>query len=88
MRADTAEAYRWNSSRESGRKTRHAISPPEYSANLRTFLRRLARDFEEKFSARLQGFAHSHDLLLKENWQGVAIDELVKSQLGAFADLS
>jgi PAS domain S-box-containing protein len=46
-----------------------------------------ARDFEEKFSARLQGFAHSHDLLLKENWQGVAIDELVKSQLGAFAEL-
>jgi PAS domain S-box-containing protein len=45
-----------------------------------------ARDFEEKFSARLQGFAHSHDLLLKENWQGVAIDELVKSQLGAFAE--
>jgi PAS domain S-box-containing protein len=46
-----------------------------------------ARDFEEKFSARLQGFAHSHDLLLKENWQGVAIDELVKSQLGAFVEL-
>jgi PAS domain S-box-containing protein len=46
-----------------------------------------ARDFEEKFSARLQGFAHSHDLLLKENWQGVAIDELVRSQLGGFADL-
>ncbi|MEA2856708.1 MAG: hypothetical protein QOH98_1029, partial [Methylobacteriaceae bacterium] len=46
-----------------------------------------ARDFEEKFSARLQGFAYSHDLLLKENWQGVAIDELVRSQLGAFADL-
>jgi PAS domain S-box-containing protein len=46
-----------------------------------------ARDFEEKFSARLQGFAHSHDLLLKENWQGVAIDELVRSQLGAFAEL-
>ena len=31
--------------------------------------------------------AHSHDLLLKENWQGVAIDELVESQLGAFAEL-
>jgi PAS domain S-box-containing protein len=46
-----------------------------------------ARDFEQKFSARLQGFAYSHDLLLKENWQGVAIDELVRSQLGAFADL-
>ncbi len=46
-----------------------------------------ARDFEEKFSARLQGFAHSHDLLLKENWQGVAVDELVRSQLGAFAEL-
>jgi PAS domain S-box-containing protein len=46
-----------------------------------------ARDFEEKFSARLQGFAHSHDLLLKENWQGVAIDELVRSQLGGFAEL-
>ncbi|GAC1334867.1 MAG: hypothetical protein NVSMB26_18330 [Beijerinckiaceae bacterium] len=46
-----------------------------------------ARDFEEKFSARLQGVAHSHDLLLKENWEGALLEELVRSQLGAFAEL-
>ena len=37
--------------------------------------------FLERFGARLQALARSHDLLVQEEWHGVALAELVKSQL-------
>jgi PAS domain S-box-containing protein len=46
-----------------------------------------APDFEERFSGRLQGLARSLDLLIDENWQGAALDELVRSQLSHYKDL-
>jgi PAS domain S-box-containing protein len=46
-----------------------------------------APDFEERFSGRLQGLARSLDLLIDENWQGAAVDELVRSQLSHYKDL-
>lgn len=46
-----------------------------------------APDFEQRFSGRLQGLARSLDLLIDENWQGAALDELVRSQLSHYKDL-
>ena len=44
-------------------------------------------DFQGRFSARLQGLATSHDLLLQEDWRGASIRQLVISQLGHLIDL-
>ncbi len=41
-------------------------------------------DFHERFSARLQGLAASHDLLVLRSWQGAPIAEIVRSQLAPF----
>jgi len=37
------------------------------------------------FSARLQGLAQSSTLLAREDWRGVALDELVAAQVAPFA---
>jgi PAS domain S-box-containing protein len=43
-------------------------------------------DFETRFSARLQSLAGSHDLLVRDDWQGASMRELVQSQLGHYSD--
>jgi PAS domain S-box-containing protein len=43
-------------------------------------------EFEARFSARLQALAASHDLLVQRDWHGVALDDLVTSQLGHYLD--
>jgi PAS domain S-box-containing protein len=43
-------------------------------------------DFEARFSARLHSLAGSHDLLVREDWQGASMRELVRSQLGHYGD--
>ncbi len=43
-------------------------------------------DFETRFSARLHSLAGSHDLLVREDWQGASLGELVRSQLGHYGD--
>lgn len=42
--------------------------------------------FLDMFNARLQALARSHDLLVQEGWQGAALEELVRSQLGHYLD--
>jgi two-component sensor histidine kinase len=42
--------------------------------------------FLEQFGARLQALARSHDLLVQEEWHGVALAELVRSQLAPYFD--
>lgn len=43
-------------------------------------------EFHERFAARLQGLAGSHDLLVQENWSGASMGDLVRSQLGHYAE--
>jgi two-component sensor histidine kinase len=45
------------------------------------------RDFADRFVERLQGLAASHDLLLRNSWEGVDLAELIKSQLSHFSEL-
>ena len=40
--------------------------------------------FLGQFGARLQALATAHDLLVRESWHGASLDELVRSQLGAY----
>jgi PAS domain S-box-containing protein len=44
-------------------------------------------DFIERFGERIQALAASQDLLVKNDWRGVDLDELVRSQLAHFRDL-
>lgn len=44
-------------------------------------------DFVQRFSARLRSLAASQDLLVQEDWGGVALDLLVRSQLAHFEPL-
>ncbi len=44
-------------------------------------------DFLERFNERMQALAASQDMLVRNQWKGVDISELVRSQLAHFADL-
>src|SRR5262249_21776798 len=42
--------------------------------------------FIDRFGARLQALATSHDLLIQESWHGALLSDLVRSQLGHYLD--
>ncbi len=44
-------------------------------------------EFQEKFTARLQGLAASQDLLVAQNWYGVDLMQLARLQLGHYTGL-
>ncbi len=44
-------------------------------------------DFIDRFTERLQALAANQDLLVRQKWQSVNIEDLVRSQLAPFADL-
>jgi two-component sensor histidine kinase len=44
------------------------------------------QSFLNQFSARLQALAASHDLLVRENWYGASLIELIRSQLAVYLD--
>ena len=45
------------------------------------------KDFIERFSERIQALAASQDLLIRSEWHGVEVEDLVCAQLAPFADL-
>ena len=73
----------------------HEIS--HRSKNLLTVIQSIARrtartagtmqEFEGRFERRLQGLAASHDVLVRENWQGAPLAELVRQQLVPFVEI-
>src|SRR5262249_31443875 len=44
-------------------------------------------DFLERFSERIQALSANQDLLVRNEWKGVEIEDLVQAQLAPFADL-
>jgi PAS domain S-box-containing protein len=44
-------------------------------------------DFIERFSERIQALSANQDLLVRNEWNGVEIEDLVRAQLALFADL-
>ncbi len=45
------------------------------------------KDFVERFSDRIQALSANQDLLVRNEWNGVDIEDLVRAQLAHFADL-
>ncbi len=43
-------------------------------------------DFAQRFGARLEALAGSHNLLLEDDWRGTTLEALVRSQLGHYTD--
>jgi len=56
----------------------HAIARQTATNNL--------EDFIERFSERIQALSASQDLLVRNEWNGVEIEDLVRTQLAPFAD--
>jgi two-component sensor histidine kinase len=48
---------------------------------------RAPEDFIERFSERIQALSANQDLLIRNAWHGVEIEDLVRAQLAPFADL-
>jgi two-component sensor histidine kinase len=48
---------------------------------------RTPEDFVERFSARIQALSANQDLLVRNEWHGVEVEDLVCAQLAPFADL-
>jgi PAS domain S-box-containing protein len=48
---------------------------------------RESEDFIGCFTERIQALAANHDLLIRNEWQGVDVEDLVRAQLAHFADL-
>jgi two-component sensor histidine kinase len=44
-------------------------------------------DFVERFSERIQALSANQDLQVRNEWNGVGIEDLVRAQLALFADL-
>jgi two-component sensor histidine kinase len=44
-------------------------------------------DFVERFSERIQALSANQDLLVRNEWRGVDVQDLVRTQLSPFADL-
>jgi PAS domain S-box-containing protein len=42
------------------------------------------KQYQMRFSERLQSLAHCHDLLVKDNWQGASFHDLVSAQMRPF----
>ena len=45
------------------------------------------RDFVARFEERIQALSASHDLLIRNGWRSVALEDLLRSQLGHFKGL-
>jgi PAS domain S-box-containing protein len=46
-----------------------------------------SEDFIRRFSERIQALSANHDLLVRNEWNGIEIQDLVRAQLAPFADL-
>src|SRR5262249_7908976 len=53
----------------------------------RQTMAREPEDFIERFTDRIQALAANQDLLVRNEWQGVDVEDLVRTQLAHFADL-
>jgi PAS domain S-box-containing protein len=71
--------------RELNHRTKNLLSVVQSIANQTAASR--PTDFVERFSQRIQALSASQDLLVRSDWRGVEIEDLVRTQLAHFADL-
>jgi PAS domain S-box-containing protein len=71
--------------REVNHRAKNMLSVVEAVANQTAT--RNPEDFIERFSERIQALSANQDLLIRNEWHGVEIEDLVRAQLAPFADL-
>jgi PAS domain S-box-containing protein len=71
--------------REVNHRAKNMLSVVEAVANQTAT--RNPEDFIARFSERIQALSANQDLLIRNEWHGVEIDDLVRAQLAPFADL-
>jgi PAS domain S-box-containing protein len=71
--------------RELNHRTKNLLSVVQSIANQTAASNPI--DFAERFSQRIQALSANQDLLVRSEWQGVDIEDLVRAQLAHFADL-
>jgi PAS domain S-box-containing protein len=71
--------------RESNHRVKNMLSLVQAIA--RQTAGRESEDFVGRFSERIQALAANQDLLVRNEWQGVEVEDLVRAQLAPFADL-
>jgi PAS domain S-box-containing protein len=72
--------------REVSHRTKNMLSIVQAIARQTTA--RNPDDFLDRFTRRIQALAANHDLLIRNEWQGVDVDDLARAQLAHFADLA
>jgi PAS domain S-box-containing protein len=88
---DITEKKRWEEHtqllmREVTHRSKNLLAVIQAMARQTKLASRDVNDFEVRFSGRLQALAASHDLLVQRDWHGVALPELVRSQLAHYLD--
>jgi PAS domain S-box-containing protein len=88
---DITESKRWEEHtqllmREVTHRSKNLLAVIQAMARQTKLASRDVNDFEVRFSGRLQALSASHDLLVQRNWHGVALPELVRSQLAHYLD--
>jgi two-component sensor histidine kinase len=73
--------------RELTHRSRNLLSVVQAIARLSAANTGSSEDFLERFEARLQSLAESHSLLVRDDWKGASMDEVVRSQLGRYSGL-
>ncbi len=92
-------ATRESALRDSEQQTRFVMRELSHrSKNLLAIVQAMARqtaraasdyeEFQERFASRIASLARSHDLLVNQNWKGIAISDLVATQLAPFVDVA
>ena len=71
--------------RELNHRTKNLLSVVQSIAN--QTVASSPSDFAERFSRRIQALSANQDLLVRSEWRGVEIEDLVRAQLAHFADL-
>ena len=80
-----AEAHLQLLMRELNHRAKNMLSLVQAIA--RQTVARAPEDFMGTFTERIQALAANQDLLIRNEWQGVYVDDLVRAQLAHFADL-
>jgi PAS domain S-box-containing protein len=80
-----AEEHQFLLMRELNHRTKNLLSVVQSIANQTAASN--PSDFAERFSQRIRALSANQDLLIRNEWRGVELEDLVRAQLSHFADL-
>lgn len=72
--------------RETLHRSKNQLMLIQVMARQSALASRSLEEFFARFSERLHGIAASQDLLVKKNWEGIALRDLIRSQVGHYVE--